>query len=129
MFSSVFRAKNNLSKKEKQEEEEEPCTSYSHQGDQEISRKKAPYFGEENKRVESRVSSRFFHEECEHAATHHGVQRSHMASFSMRRKEEEGIPEKGTLSGFLHEYESQTHKFRDHISFLDFCKIMVRRSK
>ena len=90
-----------------QEEEEEPCTSYSHQEDQEISRKKTPSFGVENKRAKSKANSRFSHEECDRVATHHGVQRSYMASFSMRRKEEEGIPEKGTLSGFLHEYEGK----------------------
>ena len=36
---------------------------------------------------------------------------------------------RGTLSGFLHEYESQTQKFRDHITFLEFFQIKVRRSK
>ena len=38
------------------------------------------------------------------------------------------MPKRGTLSGFLHEYESQNQKFRDHITFSDFCKIMVRRT-
>ena len=52
-----------------------------------------------------------------------------MANFSMRREEEEEMPKKGTLRGFLHEYESQTQRFRDHITFPEFCKIMVRRSK
>ena len=38
---------NNLPKKDKQVEEEGPCTSYSHQeGGREISRKKTPYFEE-----------------------------------------------------------------------------------
>ena len=39
----------NLPKEDKQKEEEEPYTSYSHQGDKEISRKKTPYFGEKEK--------------------------------------------------------------------------------
>ena len=52
-----------------------------------------------------------------------------MPSFAMREREEEGMPKRGTLSGFLHEYESQTQKFRDHITFPKFCKIKVRRSK
>ena len=42
---------------------------------------------------------------------------------------EEEMSKKGTLIGFLHEYESQTQRFRDHITFPEFCKIMVRRSK
>ena len=88
-----------------------------------------PYFGGENKRAESRANSIFSHEECEYAATNQGVQRNHMASFSMRGKEEEGMPEKGNLIGFLHEYESQTQNFRDHITFSEFCKIMVGRSR
>ena len=47
---------------------------------------------------------------------------------AMGGEEEGGMPKEGTLSGFLHEYESQTQKFRDHITFPEFCKIMVRRS-
>ena len=46
-FSSYFRSMKNLPKKDEQKEEEEPCTSYSHQGDKETSRKKTPSFGEE----------------------------------------------------------------------------------
>ena len=35
----------NVPKEDKQIEEEGPCTSYSHQGDKERSRRKTPYFG------------------------------------------------------------------------------------
>ena len=52
-----------------------------------------------------------------------------MPRFSMREREEEGMPKRGTLSCFLHEYESQNQKFRDHITFPKFFKIKVRRSK
>ena len=78
---------------------------------------------------ETESNSIFSDRECEHAATPYEVKRSHMAKFSIRGKEEGGMPKRGTLSGFLHEYESQTQKFRDHTTFLEFCKIMVRRSK
>ena len=77
--------------------------------------------------LESKYS--FSYREYEHVATPYKVQHIHMARFSMRREEEGGMPKKGTLRGFLHEYESQTQKFRDHIIFSEFCKIMVRRSK
>ena len=47
-ISSYFRSMKNLPKEDKQKEEEEPCTSYSHRkGDKEISRKKTPSFGGE----------------------------------------------------------------------------------
>ena len=78
---------------------------------------------------ETESKSRFYYEECEHATTPYDAQCSHMAIFSIREQEEEEIPKKGTLGGFLHEYESQTQKFRDHTTFLEFWKIMVRRSK
>ena len=52
-----------------------------------------------------------------------------MPSLAMREIKEEGMIKRGTLSGFLNEYESQTQRFRDHITFPEFCKIMVRRSK
>ena len=74
-------------------------------------------------------NSSFYYRECEHAATPYKAQLIHMASFSIREEEGGGIPKKGTLRGFLHEYESQTQEFRDHITFSEFCKIMVRRSK
>ena len=45
-ISSYFRSMKNLPKEAKQKEEEEPYTSYSHQQDKEISKKKASYFGE-----------------------------------------------------------------------------------
>ena len=61
--------------------------------------------------------------------TPYDVQCSLMSSFAMREREEEGMPKRGTLSGFLHEYESQTQKFRDHITFPEFFKVKVRRNK
>ena len=57
---------------------------------------------------ETESKSRFSYGECEHAATPYDAQCIHMASFSIREREEEGMPKRGTLSGFLHEYESQT---------------------
>ena len=69
---------------------------------------------------ETESNSRFSYGECEHAATPYDVQRSHMASFSITERNQEGMPKRGTLSGFLHEYESQTQKFRDHITFPEF---------
>ena len=49
-ISSYFRSMNNLPKEDKHKEEEEPCTSYSHQGDKEIRRRKTPSFGEEKEK-------------------------------------------------------------------------------
>ena len=40
----------NLLKEDKQKKEEEPCTSYSHQGDKEIRRKETPSFGGEKEK-------------------------------------------------------------------------------
>ena len=34
-----------------------------------------------------------------------------------------------TLSDYLQEYEYKAKKFRDHITFQEFCKIKVERSK
>ena len=78
---------------------------------------------------ETKSNYRFYYGEFEHAATPYDAQHSQMPSFSMRGKEKEGMPKRGSLSGFLHEYESQTQKFRDHITFPEFWKIKVRRSK
>ena len=98
-ISSYFRSMKNLPKEDKQKEEEEPCTSYSHQGDKEISRKKTPSFGEEKGDKLTKIIPKSVHmiheefkeirrkmhgeyprgfdskansrfEECEHAATH-----------------------------------------------------------
>ena len=52
-----------------------------------------------------------------------------MPRISMREMEEEGMARRETLSDFLKEYESQTQKFRDHITFPKFCKIKVKRRK
>ena len=66
----------------------------------------------------SRAKSRLVHDRCEHAATPYYAQRSQMPKVvSMRKMKEGEILEKGTLSNFLQEYESQTNKFRDHITF------------
>ena len=139
-----------------QKEEEEPCTSYSHQGDREISKRKTPSFGEEKEkgdkltnllpksvhkiheefeeiREKSRESPRGFDskansrlEECEHAATHHLVQHSHMPRISGREMERrEVFSGRETLSDFLEEYEFQTQKYQDHLSFSEFCKMKV----
>ena len=77
-------------------------------------------FGSESKSI-------FSYEECEHAATHYDAQRSHMPKFAIR--ERGGMTRRETLSNFLQEYESQTQKFRDHITFPKFCKIKVKRSE
>ena len=50
LISSIFRAEKSLPKEDMLKEEEEPCTSYSHQGDREISRRKTPSFGEEKEK-------------------------------------------------------------------------------
>ena len=47
----------------------------------------------------------------------------------MREIEEEEMHRRETLSDFMQEYESQTKKFRDHITFPEFFKIKVERSK
>ena len=53
--------------------------------------------------VETESKSRFSYGECEHATTTYDAQRSHMANFSIREREEEGMLKRGTLSSFLHE--------------------------
>ena len=145
-----------IPKEDMQKEEEEPCTSYSHQGDKEISRRKTPSIGEEKEKgdnltkllpksvymihveyeelwrkyresprgFDSKANSRL--EECEHATTHHLVQCSHMPRIAGREMErEEEVDRRGTLSDFLEEYDSQTLKYRDHLSFSEFCKMKV----
>ena len=47
----------------------------------------------------------------------------------MREREEEGMTRRETFSDFLQGYESQIQKFRDHITFLEFCKIKVKGIK
>ena len=47
----------------------------------------------------------------------------------MREMEEEGMTRRETLSDILQEYESQNPNFIDHITFLGFFKIKVKRSK
>ena len=47
----------------------------------------------------------------------------------MKEMKEDEMLRRETLSNFLQEYESQTENFRDHITFKDFCKIKVERSK
>ena len=42
----------------------------------------------------------------------------------MEREEE--VARRETLSDFLKEYELQTQKFRDHLSFSEFCKMKVK---
>ena len=81
------------------------------------------------KGFETKSNSRFAYGEGEHATTPYYVQRSRMASFAIIGREEEGMPKRGTLSSFLHEYESQTQNFRAHVTFPEFCKIKVRRCK
>ena len=80
---------------------------------------------ESPKEFGSKANSRFSHDECEHATTHHVSQCSHMPGSAMREREEEEIPRRETLCDFLQEYESQTKKFRDHIIFIEFLKIKV----
>ena len=135
LISSIFIAEKSLPKEDMQKEEEEPCTSSSHQGDKEISKRKIPSSGEEKEKgdkltqllpksvhmiheefeeirreymespreFDSKANSRL--EECEHGATHHIVQCSHMPKIfgrEMRRKEE--VARRETLSDFLEEY-------------------------
>ena len=81
------------------------------------------------KEVESRAKSRFSHGECEHAAALHDAQCNQVPRAILRWMGGGKIPKRRTLSDFLHEYESQTEKFRDHTDFQEFCKIQVEKSK
>ena len=76
----------------------------------------------------SRARSRLVHDKCEHPATLYYAQCSQIPRSTMREMKEEEMPEKGTLSNFLQEYEPQTEKFRNHINFEEFFKIKVERS-
>ena len=84
---------------------------------------------ESPKEFGSKANSRFSHDECEHAATHYDAQSSHMPRSAIREMEEEEMPRRETFSYFLQEYESQSKKFRDHMTFQEFCKIKVERRK
>ena len=77
----------------------------------------------------SRAKSRFAHDRCENVATLYYAQRSQMPRSTKRKLKEEEMPRRETLSNFLQEYESQTEKFRDNITFKGFCKIKVERRK
>ena len=77
-----------------------------------------------------KANSIFAHKQCEQAATHHLVQRSHMPKIAGREMErEEEVARRETLSDFLKECEFQTHKFRDHLSFSEFFKMKVNERK
>ena len=53
-----------------------------------------------------------------------------MPRIAMRKMErEEEVARSENLSDFMKEYESQTQKFRDHLSFSEFCKIKVKGRK
>ena len=83
-----------------------------HEEYEEIQRK----YRESHRGFYSKANSRL--EECEHAATHHLVQRSHMPRIAEREMEiREEFARRETLSDFLKEYEFQTQNFRDHLSF------------
>ena len=84
---------------------------------------------ESPKEFGSKENSRFAHDRCEHETTHYDSQCSHMPRSTMREMKEEEIPRRETLTNYLQEYESQTKKFRDHITFQEFFKIKVERSK
>ena len=68
-------------------------------------------------KFESRARSRLAHDRCEHAATPYYAQRNQMSRSTMREMKEGGMPKREILSDFLHEYESQTKRFTDHITF------------
>ena len=92
-----------------------------HEEFKEIRRK----YGESPRGFYSKANSRS--EECEHATTHPNTQHSHMPRIAGREMErEEEVARRETLSDFLKEYESQTQKFRDHLSFSEFCKMKVK---
>ena len=77
----------------------------------------------------SRAESRFSHGEYDHVATHHDAQRSQVPRSILRWMRGRRIPKRKTLSEFLHEYESQNERFRDHTNFQKFYKIQVEESK
>ena len=68
------------------------------------------------------------HDRSEHATTPYYAQCSQIPRFSVREMKEEEMSEKGTLSNFMQEYESQTEKFGDHITLKEFYKIKMERS-
>ena len=69
------------------------------------------------------------HDRCENEATPYYAQHSQMSSSIIREMEEGGMPKRETLSDFLQEYQSQTERFRDDITFQEFFKINVERIK
>ena len=72
---------------------------------------------ESSKEFGSRTKYRFSHDRCEHAATPYYTQCIQIPRYTMGDFKEEEMPRRETLSNFLQEYESQTEKFRDHITF------------
>ena len=50
-----------------------------------------------------------------------------IARREMERGEE--VARRENLSDFLKEYESQTQKVRDHLSFSKFCKMKVKEKE
>ena len=78
-------------------------------------------YGESPGGFGSKANSRLSHEECEQAVAHPNTQHSHMPRISRREMErEEEVARRENLSYFLKEYESQTQKFRDNLSFSEF---------
>ena len=81
------------------------------------------------KEVESRAESRFTHGECEHAAALHDSQCSQVPRAILRWMGGGKMPKRRTFRDLLHEYESQTERFRDHTDFQEFYKIQMEEIK
>ena len=90
--------------------------------------------GMRNERHEN-ILERFAHEEspsssydvCEDSVTQSDLQHCSMPTFLAREEAEGETPKEETLGDYLQEYESQSKRFKEHLSFLEFCQLKEER--
>ena len=65
--------------------------------------------------------------ECEHSATKPDLQRCNMPTLLSKEGGRGGETKKETLGEYLQEYESQLERFKEHLSFPNFCQLREER--
>ena len=60
---------------------------------------------------------------CDHSATQSDLQHCSMPTFLAREEVEWETPKEETLGDYLQEYESQSKRFKEHLSFQEFFQL------
>ena len=64
---------------------------------------------------------------CENLATQSDLQCCSMPTFLAREEVEGETPKEDTFGDYLQEYESQSRRFKEHLSFQEFCQLKEER--